>query len=103
LSAHTTLDRRQARARVLELLEQVGMPDAARRLDAYPHQLSGGMCQRVMIAMALVCGPSVLIADEPTTALDVTVQAQVLELLRAIQAQTGLSILLITHDLAVVA
>jgi peptide/nickel transport system ATP-binding protein len=103
LSAHTDLDRRQARARVLELLEQVGMPDAGRRLDAYPHQLSGGMCQRVMIAMAIACSPSVLIADEPTTALDVTVQAQVLALLKRLQAEAGMAMIFITHDLGVVA
>jgi peptide/nickel transport system ATP-binding protein len=103
LSAHTDLDRRQARARVLELLEQVGMPDAGRRLDTYPHQLSGGMCQRVMIAMAIACSPSVLIADEPTTALDVTVQAQVLALLKRLQAEAGMAMIFITHDLGVVA
>jgi len=103
LAAHTDLDRRQARARVLELLDQVGMPDAERRLDAYPHQLSGGMCQRVMIAMAIACSPSVLIADEPTTALDVTVQAQVLTLLKRLQAEAGMAMIFITHDLGVVA
>ena len=103
LTTHTELGRGQARARALELLEQVGMPDAARRLDAYPHQLSGGMCQRVMIAMAIACNPSVLIADEPTTALDVTVQAQVLALLKKLQAKSGMAMIFITHDLGVVA
>ena len=91
-----------ARARVLELLDAVGIPDRARRYDEYPHQLSGGMKQRVMIAMALAGKPNLLIADEPTTALDVTIQAQVLELLRELQRETGMAILLITHDLGVV-
>jgi len=103
LMAHDALGRHQARARARELLEQVGMPDAARRLDAYPHQLSGGMCQRVMIAIAIACGPPVLIADEPTTALDVTVQAQVLALLKRLQAERGMAMIFITHDLGVVA
>jgi oligopeptide/dipeptide ABC transporter ATP-binding protein len=103
LRTHTDLDRAQARTRALELLEQVGMPDAARRLDAYPHQLSGGMCQRVMIACAIACRPSVLIADEPTTALDVTVEAQVLGLLERLQADSGMAMIFITHDLGVVA
>ena len=103
LMAHTGLGRFQARTRAHELLEQVGMPDAARRLDAYPHQLSGGMCQRVVIAMAIACSPSVLIADEPTTALDVTVQAQVLALLKRLQAEAGMAMIFITHDLGVVA
>jgi oligopeptide/dipeptide ABC transporter ATP-binding protein len=103
LMAHGELGRGQARARAHELLELVGMPDAARRLDAYPHQLSGGMCQRVMIAMAIACSPSVLIADEPTTALDVTVQAQVLALLKRLQADAGMAMIFITHDLGVVA
>ncbi len=93
----------RARQLAIEVLGQVGIPDAARRIDDYPHQMSGGMRQRVMIAMALSCNPKLLIADEPTTALDVTIQAQILDLLRRIQAQRGLSILLITHDLAVVA
>jgi peptide/nickel transport system ATP-binding protein len=103
LMAHGELGRGQARARAHELLELVGMPDAGRRLDAYPHQLSGGMCQRVMIAMAIACRPSVLIADEPTTALDVTVQAQVLALLKRLQADAGMAMIFITHDLGVVA
>ena len=103
LLAHTDLGRWQARARAHELLELVGMPDAARRLDEYPHRLSGGMCQRVVIAMAIACSPSVLIADEPTTALDVTVQAQVLALLKKLQADAGMAMVFITHDLGVVA
>jgi peptide/nickel transport system ATP-binding protein len=103
LTTHTGLDRADARRRALELLEMVGMPDAERRLDAYPHQLSGGMCQRVMIAMAIACHPAVLIADEPTTALDVTVQAQVLALLKRLQAEAGMAMIFITHDLGVVA
>ncbi|MGH8432451.1 MAG: ABC transporter ATP-binding protein [Solimonas sp.] len=103
LTTHTELGGGQARTRAHELLELVGMPDAGRRLDAYPHQLSGGMCQRVMIAMAIACRPSVLIADEPTTALDVTVQAQVLALLKRLQADAGMAMIFITHDLGVVA
>ncbi len=91
------------RARSLELLQQVEIPDAATRLDAFPHQLSGGMAQRVMIAMAIACNPKLLIADEPSTALDVTVQAQILALLTALQRERGMALLLITHDLAVVA
>jgi peptide/nickel transport system ATP-binding protein len=103
LTTHLELGRAAARARALDLLELVGMPDAGRRLGAYPHQLSGGMCQRVMIAMAIACSPSVLIADEPTTALDVTVQAQVLALLKKLQADAGMAMVFITHDLGVVA
>jgi peptide/nickel transport system ATP-binding protein len=103
LRTHGELGAKAARARTLQLLELVGMPDAARRLEAYPHQLSGGMCQRVMIAMAIACSPSVLIADEPTTALDVTVQAQVLALLKRLQADSGMAMIFITHDLGVVA
>ena len=103
LTTHGELRAKAARARTRELLELVGMPDAMRRLEAYPHQLSGGMCQRVMIAMAIACSPSVLIADEPTTALDVTVQAQVLALLKRLQADRGMAMIFITHDLGVVA
>ena len=93
----------QLRARAAEALDRVRIPAAAKRLDDYPHQMSGGMRQRVMIAMALSCNPDLLIADEPTTALDVTVQAQILDLLRDLQAQSGMAIILITHDLGVVA
>jgi peptide/nickel transport system ATP-binding protein len=100
---HVGLEGGALRARVLELLDAVRMPDAARRRDEYPFQLSGGMKQRVMIAMALACDPQLLIADEPTTALDVTIQAQILDLLRELQKSRGMSLLLITHDLAVVA
>ena len=93
----------QLRARAIEALEKVRIPSAARRFDEYPHQLSGGMRQRVMIAMALACKPKLLIADEPTTALDVTVQAQILDLLRDLQREEGMGIVLITHDLGVIA
>ena len=100
---HQGLDRDAARARAVEMLELVGIPAPDKRIDEYPHQLSGGMRQRVMIAMAMSCDPDLLIADEPTTALDVTVQAQILDLIRGLQERTGMSVLLITHDLAVVA
>jgi microcin C transport system ATP-binding protein len=102
LVVHKGLGRRAARARTVELLRLVGLPEAERRLDAYPHQLSGGQRQRVMIAMALANEPDLLIADEPTTALDVTIEAQILKLLRDLQARFGMALLLITHDLGVV-
>ncbi len=103
LRVHEGMTRRQAGARAIELLEHVGIPGAAQRADDYPHQFSGGMAQRAMIAMALACSPKLLIADEPTTALDVTIQAQVLDLLTALQEEHGMAILLITHDLGVIA
>ncbi|MCV9939114.1 ABC transporter ATP-binding protein [Boseaceae bacterium BT-24-1] len=100
---HENMSRSQARARAKEMLELVEIPAAERRLAQYPHEMSGGMRQRVMIALALSCNPSLLIADEPTTALDVTIQAQILDLLRRLQAEIGMSILFITHNLGVVA
>jgi oligopeptide/dipeptide ABC transporter ATP-binding protein len=103
LEVHLGLDRRAARRRAVELLEMVGIPEAARRLDDYPHQFSGGMRQRVMIAMALACSPRLLLADEPTTALDVTIQAQILELIKRLTAELGTAVLIITHNLGVVA
>jgi oligopeptide transport system ATP-binding protein len=103
LELHERLPRRAARTRSIDMLERVGIADAEARMRAYPHELSGGMRQRVMIAMALLCGPELLIADEPTTAVDVTVQAQVLALIRELQAGSAMSLILITHDLGVVA
>ena len=103
LERHRDLPRRQARAQAEQWLARVGIPDPRRRLDEYPHQLSGGMRQRALIAMALACGPRVLIADEPTTALDVTIQAQILALLRELVAETETALIMITHDLGVVA
>jgi len=100
---HLGHTKQQARAHAIKMLEHVGIPDAAERVDSYPHEFSGGMRQRVMIAMALSCQPELLIADEPTTALDVTIQAQILELIRELKSQTGASVILITHDLGVVA
>ncbi|MCB1755074.1 MAG: ATP-binding cassette domain-containing protein [Gammaproteobacteria bacterium] len=102
LRAHEGGSRSNRRKRSIELLTQVGIPDPAKRLSVYPHQLSGGMSQRVMIAMAIACNPGLLIADEPTTALDVTIQAQIMDLLSDIQAERGMGLILITHDLAVV-
>lgn len=103
LKIHTRLSRRESHARAVAMLERVGIADAKMRMSAYPHQLSGGLRQRVMIALALVCEPDILIADEPTTALDVTIQAQILALLKELQAEYGMSIILITHDLGVIA
>jgi oligopeptide transport system ATP-binding protein len=103
LRAHGSLSRRQARARAIELLELVGVPEPDRRVDDHPHQLSGGQRQRAMIAMAVACGPELLIADEPTTALDVTTQAQVLEVLRRAADEKGSALVLVSHDLGVVA
>lgn len=103
ISLHQNLSKAETRNRAIEMLKLVGIPAPEQRIDEYPHQLSGGMRQRVMIAMALSCDPQVLIADEPTTALDVTIQAQILDLLRDLQAKTGLALILITHDLGVVA
>ena len=103
LRLHLGMDAKAARKRATELLEQVGIPAAASRLDDYPHQMSGGMNQRVMIAMAIACNPRLLIADEPTTALDVTIQAQILELLRSLQKERGMALVLITHNMGVVA
>ncbi len=103
LQLHYRLGRKEARARAVEMLKLTGIPDAERRADDFPHQFSGGMRQRVMIAMALSCSPDVLIADEPTTALDVTIQAQILDLIRGLSSRSSTAVVLITHDLGVVA
>ncbi|CAN0654497.1 ABC transporter ATP-binding protein [Nitratireductor aquimarinus] len=103
LKMHTNLTSRQRRDRTVELFEAVGLPNAADRLSAYPHQMSGGQCQRVMIAMAIACDPKLLIADEPTTALDVTIQKQILDLLVSIQVEKDMGMIMITHDMGVVA
>jgi oligopeptide/dipeptide ABC transporter ATP-binding protein len=103
LRIHRGMKGKAAEARATDLLRMVGIPDPERRLKAYPHEMSGGMAQRIMIAMALACEPELLIADEPTTALDVTIQAQILDLMRNLRDETGTSIVLITHDLGVVA
>ena len=100
---HRGIDKAAARAHAIDMLTRVGIPSPETRVDEYPHQLSGGMRQRVMIAIAMSCDPKLLIADEPTTALDVTIQAQILDLIRVLQEEAGMSVLLITHDLAVVA
>ena len=102
LRVHLGMDSKAAKRRSIELLEQVGISDPETRLKAYPHQLSGGMNQRVMIAMAIACNPKLLIADEPTTALDVTIQAQILDLLRSLQRERGMALVLITHNMGVV-
>ncbi len=103
LELHMGMDKRQARQRTIELLEMVGIPQAEQRIKDYPHQFSGGMRQRVMIAMALSCNPQVLIADEPTTALDVTIQAQIVDLVKRLRDEMGMAVIWITHDLGVVA
>ncbi|MHA7776507.1 ABC transporter ATP-binding protein [Roseibium sp. M-1] len=103
LKTHMGLKGRQAKDRVVELLTSVGIPNPADRLSAFPHQMSGGQCQRVMIAMAIACSPKLLIADEPTTALDVTIQKQILDLLVKLQQKSGMGLIMITHDMGVVA
>jgi peptide/nickel transport system ATP-binding protein len=103
LRLHRGVSPEQARKEAIALLDRVGIPDAARRIDAYPHQFSGGQRQRVTIAMALACGPDLLIADEPTTALDVTIQRQILDLIRDLVAERGMALMLISHDLGVIA
>ncbi|CDX45878.1 ABC transporter ATP-binding component [Mesorhizobium sp. ORS 3359] len=103
LRFHMGMDKAQRRARAIELFKQVGIPDPADRLNSFPHQMSGGQCQRVMIAMAIACNPKLLIADEPTTALDVTIQKQILDLLVSLQAKYGMGLIMITHNMGVVA
>lgn len=103
LRIHMGLGKAERRARAIELFEQVGLPNPAERLNHFPHQMSGGQCQRVMIAMAIACNPKLLIADEPTTALDVTIQKQILDLLMKLQAEHGMGLIMITHDMGVVA
>jgi len=100
---HLGHSKKEAREHAIRMLEEVGIPDAEARIESYPHEFSGGMRQRVMIAMALSCQPELLIADEPTTALDVTIQAQILELIKRLKSKTGASVILVTHDLGVVA
>lgn len=103
LRHHTKLSKKEAKARAVELLQMVGIPQPESRVDQYPHEFSGGMRQRVMIAIAFACDPKLLIADEPTTALDVTIQAQIIDLIKALQKEKNASVILITHDLGVVA
>jgi dipeptide transport system ATP-binding protein len=103
LRVHMSMDRRQRRARAVELMKAVGIPEPEERLGSYPHQMSGGQCQRVMIAIAIACNPKLLIADEPTTALDVTIQKQILDLLMKLQAEHGMGLIIITHNMGVVA
>jgi dipeptide transport system ATP-binding protein len=103
LKLHMGLGKTERRARAIELFNLVGLPDPAERLNHFPHQMSGGQCQRVMIAIAIACNPKLLIADEPTTALDVTIQKQILDLLMQLQAETGMGLIMITHDMGVVA
>jgi dipeptide transport system ATP-binding protein len=103
LRFHMGMDKARRRARAIELFQQVGIPDPADRLNSFPHQMSGGQCQRVMIAMAIACNPKLLIADEPTTALDVTIQKQILDLLVSLQAKYGMGLIMITHNMGVVA
>ena len=103
LRVHLGLDRQARRARAIELFKQVGLPNPEERLGSFPHQMSGGQCQRVMIAIAIACNPKLLIADEPTTALDVTIQKQILDLIMSLQAKNGMGLIMITHDMGVVA